>query len=79
MTGLESFTFILNRLSGFPRLLARHDLCGGLYDHRQLITKSSRRKNLAFAKVWGVGQISPSAALRTLPDTRIALRPRLAE
>ncbi len=56
--------FILNRLTGFWRLLARQVLRRGLGDHKRNITQSGERQKPAFQ----VGQISPSATLRHLPD-----------
>jgi len=50
-------------------LPARQDFRCGLADHKESITMSGERKNPL-----AVGQISPSAALQTLPDINFALR-----
>ncbi len=55
---------ILNRLTDFWRLLARQVLRRGLVDHKRNATQSSERQKPACK----VGQISPFATLRHLPD-----------
>ncbi len=59
---LALFMVTLNRLADFWRLLARQVL--RRVDHKQNMTQSSERQKPAFQ----VGQISPSATLRHLPD-----------
>jgi hypothetical protein len=48
-------------------LPARHGFRFGLADHKENITMSGGRENPPSPNIL-VGQISPSAALRTLPD-----------
>jgi len=60
-------------LTGFLRLLARHDRRRGLVDHKWVVTLLQRAQKVRAL----LGQIRPSASLRYLPDaaaSRFALR-----
>ncbi len=61
---LDHVMVTLKHLTGFSRLLARHVSRRGLVDHKRDVTPSSEREKPAFQ----VGQTSPSATFRRLPD-----------
>ncbi len=52
-------------LTGFPGLLARRVLCGGLADHNQGATMSRKPEIPAFAKYWG-GPKQPISSVANL-------------
>jgi len=69
--------FILNHLTGFSRSVARHGFRRGPVDHKKAITQSTVREKPA-CRIEDtrlrpmVARNSPSAALQTLPDTKVS-------
>ncbi|MCK5711865.1 MAG: hypothetical protein KAI25_04035, partial [Hyphomicrobiaceae bacterium] len=65
----------MTHLTGFSRLLARHDFRLDLYDHKKSITLSRKREKPAFG-----GQVQPIGSVAKLArSTRSRCVPRLAE